>query len=186
MLDLRKILVIFIVATLFAIFVWAFAEAVYPSPKYEDFCRQEYFPKAVPLRDGASADCPKISGPSTAEQEGCAGRHGMVQYQYDAECPISWACETCQYEYDQAQKQFNYYFFIVSSILGLIAIALGLYLPATSVNQWIATGFMLGGLISLFIGTARYFGELGRFTKPVIILIELLIVIYIFYKKIRS
>src|SRR3989344_5118076 len=186
MLDLRKILVIFIVATLFAIFVWAFAEAVYPAPKYEDFCRQEYYPRAMAVKEPGSADCPKIEGPSSAEQDACADRHGFIQYQYDTECPISWACETCQYEYDAARKQFNYYFFIISSILGLIAIALGLYLPASNVNQWISTGFMLGGLVSLFIGTARYFGELGRFTKPAIILIELLIVIYIFYKKIKS
>jgi len=188
MIDLRKIAIIFVVGILFSIFVWALAEAIHPSPRYEDFCTgNERF--AVPLSkvDREGVDCPDFTGPTIAEQDTCEEQHGNINYRYDeSSCAVSWNCQTCNYQYQEAQKQFNLSFFIISSILGLIAIGIGLYLPGDKISHWVASGFMLGGIISLFIGTARYFGDLGRYTRPVIILLELIIVIYIFYKKMKK
>ncbi|MCH7561185.1 MAG: hypothetical protein IIC67_07455, partial [Thaumarchaeota archaeon] len=141
------------------------------------------------ILDKLNNDCEDITGPSEQEQTDCSKSKGYVEYRYNEfNCPTSWTCQTCGVSYNEAQKEHNYLVFIVSSILGLIAIALALYLPLKKnhLNQWISTGFMLGGLITLFIGTIRFFSELGRFVRPVVILAELIIVIYIAYKKIKK
>ena len=77
---------------------------------------------------------------------------------------------------------------MVTALLGLVAIILGLYLPKdiNSLNEWIGTGFMFGGLISVFIGTARYFQDMHKIVRPIIILIELILVILITYKKLKD
>ena len=45
---------------------------------------------------------------------------------------------------------------------------------------------MLGGLVTLFFGTFRYYEYLGRYVKPIVILVELIIVIYLSYKKLKD
>ena len=47
MADVRKILVIFLIGILYAVFVQSLIEAVYQQPRYEDFCNQQAYP--VPM-----------------------------------------------------------------------------------------------------------------------------------------
>ncbi len=188
MIDLRKILIIFIIAVLFSVFVHALIEAVHPSPEYEDFC-EENFRFAKPISQVEKKDCAEFTGPTENEETNCRENNGGIQYTYDEYgCPEKWKCETCQYDYNEARTYHNFIVFIISSIFGLIAIILGLYIPISKnpVNHWVSTGFMLGGLITLFIGTIRYFADMGRYIRPAVILIELIIVIYIAYKKIKK
>jgi hypothetical protein len=189
MMDLRKILIIFIVAVLFTTLTFSVTWMINPSPKYDDYCRYsaDYAkPMAVPA---PQVNCTKIIEPSETEGKNCTDSHGYVEYTYDGSgCATKWKCNTCQYYFDEATKEHDYVLFLVASIMGVMAIALGLYMPISknAVNQWLSTGFMLGGLISLFTGTVIYFPELGRFVRPVVIFIELVIVVYIAYKKIEK
>ena len=74
----------------------------------------------------------------------------------------------------------------ISAVLALIAIFVGLYLPAAvnSLNEWIGTGFMLGGVFALFFGTATSYTHLGRFVKPIVLILELALVIFMAYKQV--
>lgn len=188
MIDLRRVAIVFVIAVLYAIFVNAFIAAVYPSPKYEDFCRQRFYPEK-PYPAAGKIECPKYKEPTRQELNDCADNKGSPDYLYDANsCPIEYkGCNFCQKNFDAENQKYNLYFFIFSSILALIAIGVGLLLPTkNSLNEWIATGFLLGGLITLFFGTFRYYEYLGRFVKPAVILAELLIVIYLSYKKLKD
>ena len=190
MIDLRRVAIIFVIAVLYAIFVNALIGAVYPAPKYDDFCTSKYYPErpyTVPVKEGFS--CPNYTAPKQEDLDQCAEDKGMPEYTYDANgCPTAYkGCNFCQRDYDQANQKYNYIYFIFSSVLALIAIGVGLMLPTrNSLNEWIATGFLLGGLVTLFFGTFRYYEYLGRFVKPVVILVELLIVIYLSYKKLQD
>ena len=97
-------------------------------------------------------------------------------------------CNYCQKEYEHANEKFNLYNFIFSAIFALIAMGVGLYLPAQkgSLNEWVGTGFMLGGLLTLFVGTFMVFGELHRYIKPIVIFAELVIVLWLAYKKLDN
>lgn len=193
MVDLRKIVIIFIIATLFTILVNTTIEAVYPAPKYDDFCKNEFggyaFDKFVVSNPTEQKNCPEFKDVSLEEKESCAAQKGHIQYDYNVYgCPLEWKCSVCENQFMDKNKEYNLFVFIVSSILALFAIAVGLYLPIekNNLHEWIATGFLLGGLITLFIGTARGFESLGRFIKPTVIALELALVIYIAYKKLND
>jgi len=189
MFDLRKIAIIFVIGVLFSIFVFTSIEAIYPSPDYDDYCDFEKYearpyPVQAPEKD---TECATIS-PTEDDKQACKEKDGFIRYKYDENnCATEYLCETCQNEFDLASQQHGFVVFVVASILGAIAVALGIYLPKNkdTLNEWIGTGFMLGGLFALFFGTARYFGDLHRIWRPLVILIEMLIVIFVAYKKIK-
>ncbi len=187
MVDVRKIIIIFVVAILFAVLVFSVIEAAYPSPKYEDFCREAFYAKPVPVVKEPT-DCVLVNV-SEQEQKACEDKHGMIEYNYDSRgCATSYNCNTCNYGFNQAQEKHSKYVFYISAFLALIAIFIGMYLPAqdNTLNEWMGTGFMLGGAFALFFGTATSFIFLDRIVRPVVIALELALVIFISYKKIGN
>jgi hypothetical protein len=186
MVDLRKIVVIFVIAVLFSIFVFSSIDAVYEEPRYDDFCKEEkplYYPKSIDSDE-------KCAGLSITDEdhEACLNEGGRINYKYDEyNCAVSYYCETCYSKYDDAREKHNMYKFFISAFFGLIAIIAALYLPNNNnINEWISTGFMLGGLFTLFFGTAIYFGDMAKFLRPIVMFIELMIVIYLAYKKLNT
>ena len=189
MIDLRRVAIIFVIAVLYAIFVNAFIGAFYTAPKYDDFCKSRFYPEKPYPAAVERKDCPKYKEPTQEELDKCAADKGYPDYRYDAfSCPVEYkGCNFCQRDFDNANQKYNFMYFIFSSILAVIAIGVGLMLPTDkSLNEWVATGFMLGGLFTLFFGTFRYYEYLGRYVKPVVILAELLIVIYLSYQKLHD
>jgi hypothetical protein len=77
----------------------------------------------------------------------------------------------------------DFIFFMVSAVAGLGAILFGLFWRRNN-KFWtiIKSGFLIGGLASLFIGTGMYYDEMGRFVKPIVIFLELAIVILVTYR----
>jgi len=187
MVDIRKIIIIFVVAILFAVLVFSVIEAVYPTPEYEDFCREKFNPRAAPIIK-ETKDCEDLDVTQTTINS-CEDKKGFIEYDYDSKgCAISYECNTCNYELEQAREKHDKVTFYISAFLSLIAIFIGMYLPAkgNTLNEWIGTGFMLGGTFALFFGTMVSFRSLDRFVRPVVILLELILVIFIAYRKINN
>lgn len=183
MFDARKIIIIFVIGVLYAIFSYSVVDAIYPSQEYSDFCNE--FERAMPIRaptPGENFECPE---PEKLQCE----KGAMPMYEYDAHgCPINVTCDYCQRDYENAQQQRNLFVFIITSILGLLAISVGLFLPQKKhpMHEWVATGFMLGGLITLFIGTAIYYADMARIARPIVMFFELALVVYLAYKKLKK
>ena len=189
MIDLRRVAIIFVIAVLYAIFVNALIAAFYPEPKYEDYCKSRFYPEKPYPATIERKDCLKYKEPTQDELDKCANEKGYPEYRYDAYgCPVEYkGCNYCQRDFDNANQKYSFRFFILSSILAVVGIGIGLVLPTkNSLNEWTATGFMLGGLVTLFFGTFQYYQYLGRYVKPTVILAELLIVIYLSYKKLQD
>lgn len=186
--NLKKILIIFVVAVLFSIFVFTLIDAVYPNPEYKDFCNEkmnEWNGREVPIKPGGS-DCEEVLVQSVIDE--CDASEGDIFVRYDGQgCVSSYECSTCQTDYDSARETHALMVFVISAILGLIAIAGGVILPTKKnpLNTWVGTGFMFGGLISIFFGTAMFFGDLHRVWRPVVIAVELGLVLWLAYKKLK-
>ncbi len=183
MADVRRIIMIFVIAVLFTILINVSIEAFYPSPDYQDYCTKSAY--SEPARVDQDNSCPTFKAPQPII-DSCTADKGYIAYEYnESGCAVKAYCETCGIKYDEANKLYNLVVFIVSAITGLIALFVGLYLPQKKnpINEWIGSGFLLGGLLTIFVGTIRYFGEMGRYTRPVVIFIELALVIYLAYKK---
>ena len=186
MTNARRILVIFVIAILFTVFVNVSIEAIYPSPENEDYCIEERKHPHIPAQaETEKFSCPELIIPEELESS-CQEQQGEIDYKYDnKDCPITAYCETCHKALDNAQEKYNLIVFLVSAVLGLIALIVGLNLPVkkNQVHEWVGSGFLLGGLITVFTGTVRYFGDMGRYIRPIIIFLELVLVIYLAYKK---
>lgn len=186
MFDVRKILIIFLVGVLYAIFSYSLIDAIYPGPEYEDYCGRgldKVMPVSIPPTCTPAATNVKCE-PVVLECESDA----TPRYDYNASgCPMNVTCDYCQRDYNNAQDQYNLTFFIFASILGLIALGIGLLMPMKQdISEWIATGFLLGGLITIFIGTAIYYGDMARIARPIIIFIELALVIFLAYRQFKK
>lgn len=179
--NLKQVPIIVGIAVLFTLFITLSIEAFYTSPKYEDFCNQNaarpYLPKeVVPTQDQTKCKDVYI----TPESSECYNAGGFPDVDYNASgCPIYKSCNFCQRDFDSARKVHDRNVFFITAPLGIIAIIFGIYFGI----DFIGSGFMFGGIATLFYGTVRYFGEADKYIRVLIILLELLILVWIGYKK---
>lgn len=182
MADFRKYLIILVIGVIFSVLVFATIAAVYEPPKYENYCKS----KLQPIPEKLNYNCTNIRVEEEFVKD-CEMRKGYIDYTYDSSgCAVSYECNTCQNEFEIGMQKYQRVKFYVSAIMALIAIFLGLYLPAkeNSLNEWIGTGFMLGGVFALFFGTVSSYNALDRIFRPFVMLAELVIVILIAYKQV--
>ncbi|MBU1198888.1 MAG: hypothetical protein KKF46_02990 [Nanoarchaeota archaeon] len=59
MADVRKILVVFLIGILFAVFVYSLTEAIYQSPQYDDYCGVDR-PRMLSGKNLPSEDCDTV------------------------------------------------------------------------------------------------------------------------------
>jgi len=191
MVDVRKTVMMLVIALLYTFFVNAFIEAIHEEPRYEEFCDYERVPKPYRVEPLAVANrtCPDFADASSQEEKECRAKEGYIQYDYDAyDCPVSFNCNTCKVALDAARKTYNFFVFWVSAIFALVAILGGFLLPKynTRVGEMVGSAFIFGGLATLFVGTARSYGDLDLILRPIILFAEMVIVIVICYLKFKK
>lgn len=155
MADIRKLAVIAVIGILFAIFSYTFIDALFPEPRYNDFCDDTILPKPM-IEDRATEPDPYVQ---------------------------------CNTEYREAANTYRetikIYVFIVGAVLGILAVLGGMLLPGQKkeIHSWIGSGFMVGGLITIFMTTSMSFDSFGPVLKPIIIALELVLVIWLAYRQ---
>lgn len=173
--TLKETAVTVAIAVLFTTFVLVTIDALYPRPEYEKFCNNTYYPsKIVP----ASANCTYQQSPEEVE---CYNQEGMPETDYDENgCSYYRSCNYCSRDFNNAQKEYNNTFFLILAPLGALAIILGVYYSV----EFLGSGFMFSGIILMFWGTVQNFSDLDKFMRVAVIFAELLLVLFIAYKKI--
>lgn len=89
----------------------------------------------------------------------------------------------CRETYEAARDVYNRNVFIVLVAAGLAALALGFLVfnvPAVS------NGFLGGGLVSLIIGTVRYWSDMDDYLRFVILGIALAVLVWLGHKKLKT
>ena len=179
--ETKKIALTAGIAVLFVLFIVFLVDAVYEQPKYDEYCNQTYYPEPLPL--GVQQNCSQINAQKIAEQ--CYKDKGEVRYKYDSKgCPEEAHCDYCSKKFHEESSKYNKNIFYISAIIGIITILTGLYLP--KILDAIASGFMFGGILVLIQGTFRVFGDLSKTLIAVILGIELIILVWIGYKKVKD
>ena len=171
----KEIAITFAVAVLFTMFVIVTVDAFYPKPEIDDFCNSQS-PFLSPVKTDEQCNI------TLTEQENeCYDSGGSPEYGVDAEgCRTFEMCNFCYSEFDKADKGYCNNLFLVLAPLGALAIIFGVYFRP----EFIGSGFMYSGIIIMVYGTIRNFGELNRYLKSLILLLELALVLFIAYKKI--
>jgi len=177
--DLRQIAVATAVAILSAVFIALLIDAVYPEPKWSDYCEDEFGPRSKPVPavpGGVETRCDYYGD----EEQQCYRDGGLVRTKLnESGCPVFDKCDFCKKDYDAARKIYTRNVFIVAGVTGVIAIFAGTLWKI----EFLASGLMFGGIILLFYATMRYFNDADKLLRVIIIFAELLLVLWIGYKK---
>jgi len=180
--DAKKIALIIGIAVLLPLFLGLFMDAVYTEPKYENYCNNtQYMATPVQYKDSriSNITCPDTY--STSEVQKCYNEKGNPIFKYDSNnCQIYDKCDYCQLSFNNAQQQYNRTLFFILAPIGLLIVILGIYL----VSDYLGAGFMFAGLVTMFYATVRYFSEMSKLLRAIVILIELIIIVWIGYRKI--
>ncbi len=182
----KKYAVIVVIAVLFVLFSFSVVELIKERPEYEDYC--DRFETRPLSPDYLEVDCEDFGRPSEVESDDCHERGGYIAYSYDSNgCPASYECDMCAAVYEELQEDHRFMGFIVTSVLGLIAILVGLYAKTKNVVvQWVYSGIIIGGILSILFGTMTYFDDMSRFLKPFILLAEMVLIILVAIKTYKK
>ncbi len=178
--EIKKVALTAGIAVLFTLFIVFFVEAVYESPEYEDYCG--FYREPYPLtKDPAS--CPVVYNQELFDE--CITQKGEVRYNISENgCQTDPYCDFCSRDFNDANTKYHKSIFFISAIVSIIAILAGLYLPKNI--DAIASGFIFGGILVLVQGTARVFGDLGKWPRVIVLGAELIILIIIGLKRLKK
>ncbi|MGV8172295.1 MAG: hypothetical protein ACP5OA_06410 [Candidatus Woesearchaeota archaeon] len=178
--DAKRIAMVIAIVVLLPLFVGLFTDAVYEEPEYEDYCNDTYYdyPKMIPATPVNCTDAYM-----SPEVRKCNNEKGMPEFRYDSNnCQQFKSCNYCSLAFDTAKQKYNRNIFFVLLPLGLIIVILGIYLTV----DYLGAGLMFAGLIVMFYATFRYFSDMSKILRAIVILIELLVIMWIGYKKIEQ
>lgn len=153
----------------------------YKTPKFENFCPVELTQKVYTEKQL----CESIGGQwYESNHVNYEGRPIPVKPQPQTG-ETSWCDSTakCRDTYQAIQNVYNRNVFVVLVVLGLISLGLG-FLVISAVP--VANGFLGGGLLSLIIGTIRYWSEMNDYVRFIVLGVALALLIWLGYKKINS
>lgn len=177
--NIKKLMLSLAVGILAALFIGFLIEAIYTSPKYDDYCNRQFDIPRPQVNNKELCDYTY----DTDLRDQCTNEKGRIIQDYDENgCVIEETCDYCEKEYKQASERYNRNLFYITAPIGLILIILGLYL-SIGIDA-IAGGILLGGILTMIQITTRIFGDLGKWPRVILLGLELIIVIWIGMKKI--
>lgn len=167
----------------FNLFVNFGVRTFYAPLKYEQFCEEGKAARAYSERQS----CEGVGG---FWYEPGANPHGSpyparpvaVGEKYE---PQGW-CDPnyqCNKNFQNSSELYNRNVFIVLIIAGVSALAIGLFIKAATA---VATGFIFGGVVSLIVGTIRYWSDMQEYLRFIILGIALVILILVGCRRLKS
>ncbi len=152
---------------------------IYKTPTYESFCPTEKYNKTYTDKNMCVAD----GGMWTENTVPAPTKYAKpVQTQPE----VSGYCNptyTCANAYNDAQKVYNKNIFILLIVFGILSIVLGVYLSAISV---VSLGLSFGGILSLIIGSIRYWSDMQDWLRVAVLGAALVALIWLGIKKFKE
>lgn len=145
----------------------------YKPPVFDRFCGQE-----LQLQPATAEACQNIGGRWNAVSPSPSSEQVKpVPVTPTGYCDATY---TCSQQYTAVNDIYSRNVFIVLVVLGLAAIVAGVMLTSSSV---VAGGLLYGGVLSLVIGSIRYWSNMDDILRFVILGLTLAILLVIGYRK---
>jgi hypothetical protein len=179
--NVKKYGIIIVMAILLAAFCFSVADVIVQRPEYNQICPSSE--KPIPAGSKEQA-CVAIKEPTQDDEMRCSEQKGYIEYKYSSlGCPTSFSCNTCQAKYDEITKNYDMIIFTIVSILGVISIIAGMYVVSRKeVVEWVFSGILIGGIAAIFIATMMYLWDMNRYAKPLVLLVEMALIIWVAIK----
>lgn len=156
-------------------------EAFYHSPKYEDFCKNNYgerYPvKAYPNYAEPGTNC-TFSKSLQEQTDKCSVDGGFAVYNYnDNGCTTELKkCDYCQKDFNNAEKEYSKIVFIIALITGLITLFIGYGILSI---EPVGSALMASGIGAIFYGSVRNWANLSDIWRFLLLLVALIFLIWI-------
>ncbi|MEE9525974.1 MAG: hypothetical protein V3V78_05200 [Candidatus Woesearchaeota archaeon] len=151
--KLKHNILMIAIAIIFALFVGYGIDTFYEAPEYRDYCEEYARPSPIDRTN---------------------------QTEFDEFVEKNNACLD---EHKEAYEVYSRNVFIITLIIGLIAVIIGgILLKVESVSS----GIMAGGVLTLIYGTMRYWGDMTKYLRFSVLTIVLIVLIWIGYKKFKD
>lgn len=157
---------------------------VYKEPAYDTFCAANRVPQLIETKEACEA--PVVGGQWTPND----ARNGVAPAKIAAPetkpavpsgyCDVNY---TCGKNFQTAQSLYNRNVFIILVVLGVLSLAAGYVLTASSA---VALGLSLGGLVALIIASVRYWSDMDDYLRLIILALALAALIWFGIKKFRD
>ena len=175
---LKWLLIIGIVIVLNLFFGYAI-KVIYPEPKFEAFCPREQ----VTIQPTNQKECVNKGGAwqdygypmKTAPYEAVPAKDAPTGY-----CDLNF---TCQKNFNDAQSVYNRNVFVALTVLGVLSLVAGFFLPNIVA---VSLGLSLGGVLSLIIGSTRYWSDMNDYLRVIVLGLALAALIFLGVKKIKE
>lgn len=145
-------------------------DTFYPAPDYDDYCPIVDVEKTLPAYETTEA-CNEAGGnwvnPPGEEAAGYCDFYG-----------------DCYEDYDDAMKPYNRTAFIVLTALGTATLLAGLLV--SGIPMAVANGILYGGVLSILIGTMRYWVYMEDYLRFIVSGVALALLIFVGIKKLKD
>lgn len=175
-LALKWILVISIVIVLNLFFNFAI-KLVYNAPEYNQFCEE----KQVQISPDTQEACVEVGGQWNDQ----GFKRAPVSERVVVPAETGW-CDvnfTCAQEFKDVSDVYQRNVFVVLVILGVVSILVGVF---TSQISAVSLGLSLGGVLSLVIGSTRYWSSMDDILRVIILGLALVALIWVGVRKIKD
>jgi len=180
----KEVAMIVAISILSALFIGLLVDAIYASPEYDDYCEERFREAPKPYRESAQECTFQLPQSEQDAIDACYKEKGQPTFDYDTKgCQTSFKeCDYCNKEYQEARNMYNRNLFFLIAPIALLFIIGGLYWK----TEVIGTGFMFSGILLLIYATMRYFSDMSKVLRVVVIGIELLLLLFISKKKLKK
>lgn len=143
---------------------------VYSEPKYEDYIKQSQVVESIKTKE----ECLSLGGQWTESQQ-------IEPINKGEEVVEGWCDQnyTNQKNYDNARKIYERNGFIALVILGVLSLALGMFVS----NGVLVLAFAFGGVLSFIIASMRYWSLAEKGIRVCILFVALVVLIWLAIKK---
>lgn len=145
-------------------------ETFYKSPAYDEYCPQTLYSEA---RDN-KAVCEDAGGMWQANT-GYPKEAGVTGY-----CDVTYACNKV---FNDVNSVYSRNVFVILTVLGALTIVAALF---TRIPNTVSSGLLYGGVLSLIIGTMRFWSEMDDYLRFIVTGVVLVVLVAIGIKKMKD
>ena len=153
-------------------------QTFYSAPKFEDFCKEEIF-RTYDTKEACEAVGGKWREDFIRKPIIAPGQVAQVP-EITGYCDIQ---ANCSKQYQNTLNFYNRNVFITLVILGVVSMGNGFLTVAVSA---VSSGFLFGGLLSIFIGTVRYWSGMADYLRLIVLVLALAFLVWLGYKRLKD
>lgn len=176
--NFKKLVVVLAIIIVLNLFFNYGIKTFYDGPKFEDFCSKALTSKQYSTKD----ECESAGGFWTSNPDFAkpAPLPEIADTRVAGWCDVYYKC---QKEYEDVRAVYNRNVFLILIGAGIVSIVLGFIITQ---SEAVALGFSFGGVISLIVGTIRFWSDMDDYLRFIILGLALAILIWIGVKKLKD